>query len=347
MPLLDSKGLGRLRRVANPRDVWTSESGDFTPWLAENLDVLGDALGTSLTPISTEVQVGEFRLDIKAEDGDGRVVVIENQLERSDHSHLGQCLVYASGLDAATVVWVAPQIRDDFRRALEWLNERTDVGVRFFGVELSVVQIGEGGPRAPVFDVVARPNDWQKSVKGSADASGTAGAITSVNAQRQQFFIEVLQAVSSQEPNVRIPTPGRDNWLDFASGPFGRWSLAVGRDGQLRTECALQTGNPGVTKALFDELYGDRQVIAAAIPAELSWERLDNTKQCRIAAYRQLDLDDQSERSAALSWAVATFLAMYRALNARVRSRASELKRQALVADDASIAAAHDAGAME
>ena len=95
---LDSKNLGRLRRVANARDVWTSESADFTPWLADNIDVLADELGMSLTVTGTEVLVGEFRLDIRAEDQDGRLVVIENQLERTDHSHLGQCLVYASGL---------------------------------------------------------------------------------------------------------------------------------------------------------------------------------------------------------------------------------------------------------
>ncbi len=120
---VDSKGLGRLRRVANARDVWTSEAGDFTPWLAENLDVLADELGMSLTLQATEVPVGEFRLDIEAQTPDGRVVIIENQLERTDHGHLGQLLVYASGLEAAAVVWVAPRFRDDHRRTLDWLNE--------------------------------------------------------------------------------------------------------------------------------------------------------------------------------------------------------------------------------
>src|SRR3954451_12373014 len=116
---LDSKGLSRLRRVANPRDVWSSESGDFTPWLAENIDVLADELGMTLRVRSTEVPVGKFRLDILAEDDEGRTVIVENQLERTDHSHLGQCLVYASGLEASTVVWIAPTFRDDFRRALD------------------------------------------------------------------------------------------------------------------------------------------------------------------------------------------------------------------------------------
>ena len=104
---LDSKGLGRLRRVANPRDVWISESGDFTPWLADNLDVLAEELGLSLTLVAMEVPVGEFRLDIQAQTADGQLVIIENQLERTDHGHLGQLMVYASGLEAAAVVWVA------------------------------------------------------------------------------------------------------------------------------------------------------------------------------------------------------------------------------------------------
>lgn len=147
---LDGKGLGRLRHVANARGVWLSESGDFTPWLFENLDVLADELGMTLTPIAMEVPVGEFRLDIQAQTPDGRIVIVENQLERTDHGHLGQLLVYASGLEASAVVWVAPRFRDDHRRTLDWLNERTDTGVDFFGVEVSVVQIGDSGPRAPM-----------------------------------------------------------------------------------------------------------------------------------------------------------------------------------------------------
>ncbi len=194
---LDSNGLGRLRRVANARDVWSSESGDFTPWLADNLDVLADELGMPLTLKATEVPVGEFRLDIQAETLDDRVVIIENQLEKTNHGHLGQLLVYASGLEAVAVVWVAAQFRDDHRRTLDWLNERTDTGVDFFGVEVGVVQIGETGPRAPVFEVVARPNDWQKAVKevGGIRGGGSGPAISPLNATRQDLYAEVLTAV--------------------------------------------------------------------------------------------------------------------------------------------------------
>lgn len=146
---LDSKNLGRLTRVADPREVWPSEASDFTPWLAQNIDVLADALDMTLTLVDTEVNVGQFKLDIQAQDDNGRVVIIENQLEKTDHSHLGQCLVYAASLEASTVIWISRQFRDDFRRAFDWLNERTDRGIQFFGVEVGVVQIGEAG-RGPL-----------------------------------------------------------------------------------------------------------------------------------------------------------------------------------------------------
>ena len=180
---LDSKNLGRLKRVADPRDVWVSESGDFTPWLAENIDVLADELGMTLTVTATEVFVGQLRLDIQAMDENGRMVIIENQLERTDHSHLGQCLVYAAGLNASTVVWISRQFRDEFRQTFDWLNEWTDSELHFFGVELGVVQIGDTGPRAPVFDVVSRPNDWQNGVKQSA--TPTTLAVSPLNEARQ------------------------------------------------------------------------------------------------------------------------------------------------------------------
>lgn len=193
-------------------------------------------------------------------------LVIENQLERTDHGHLGQCLVYASGLDASTVIWVAPTFRDDFRRAFDWLNERTDLGVNFYGVEVGIVQIGDSGPRAPVFEVVARPNNWQKTVKNAAGLSPTSaeGPTSALNAKRQDFFAEVLTALAARQPAVRVPARSRQNWLSFASGPFGYWAVSVIVDGRLRVEAYLDMGDTTLNKQLFDELYADRQ----------RWERL-------------------------------------------------------------------------
>ncbi len=343
---LDSKHLGRLRRVATPRDVWVSESGDFTPWLAENIDVLADALGMALTVTGTEVLVGEFRLDIRAEDGDGRVVVIENQLERTDHSHLGQCLLYASGLDASTVIWVAPQFRDDFRRAFDWLNERTDLGVNFFGVEVSVVQIGDG-PRAPVFEVVSRPNDWQKTVKGAGAGSGGGSptGISVLNARRQDLFADVLAELIAKQPAIRMPARNNGNWLSFASGPFGSWSMAVTSQGQLKVEAYLDSGTGDRNERLFAQMAAEKKVWEQSVGTELSWEELDGRRACRIAACHTLDIDDDVSRGEAKNWAVLTLGAMYGAMNSELRSRAAAIRKAALAAQDAALAAAHDAGA--
>ena len=324
---LDSKNLGRLRRVANPRDVWTSESSDFTPWLAENIDVLADELGMTLTVVGTEVQVGEFRLDIRAEDSDGHAVVIENQLDRTDHSHLGQCLVYAAGLEASTVIWVAPTFRDEFRRTLDWLNERTDSVVNFFGVEVGVVQIGEGGPRAPVFKVIARPNGWQKEVKSST--SGAEVAVSALNASRQELFAAILTDFIVAQPSVRMPTRGAKSWITFASGPFGSWGLSVVGDGRLRVEAYIDTGDETLSKALFDEFFAEASMWEAKVGFPLDWERLQGKRACRIATYCELSIDDNTSREQARAWAADRIDRMFCVLNSELRERGKRIKAAA------------------
>jgi len=327
---LDEKGLGRLRRVADPRDVWLSESTDFTPWLAENLDVLAEAMRMSLTLTGREVPVGNFRLDIRAETQDGRVVVIENQLEPTDHGHLGQLLLYASGLESAVVVWVARQFREEFRRALDWLNERTDTGVDFFGVEVSVVEIGTGGPRAPVFDVVARPNNWQKIVKEGPPGSGPTRTANPLNAARQDFFVEILSDVTAQRPAIRVPSPGKLSWLNYASGPFGNWVVFVAADGRLKVDAYIDTGIREVNENLFDELAADSENWAQRIGLPLAWQRLDGKRACRISVSHEiLDLTDPDARTAARTWATHAVVAMYDALDTTLRRRARELRAAA------------------
>ncbi|UZG57435.1 DUF4268 domain-containing protein [Rhodococcus opacus] len=320
MDELDSKNLGRLRRIADTRSVWTSESGDFTPWLTENIDVLADALGTTLTVVDTEVRIGDFRLDIHAKDGDDRSVVIENQLERTDHGHLGQCLVYASGLDASTVIWVAPKFREEFRSALDWLNEHTDSNLGFFGVEVGIVRIGNGPP-APVFDIVSRPNDWQKTVKTAGNAA-EARAASPVNAARQALFADILTAANTRQPAISVPTPKKGNWIAFASGAFGNWSINIPTDGRLRVEAYIDTNNHALNNALFDEFAANATAWHDQCGFELSWERLDDRRASRIAAYKPVDLDDPADRDATLRWGVDTLVAMYNTLNTPLRAAA-------------------------
>src|SRR5208282_3544871 len=168
---MTDRQLGRLERI-ELRDIWISEATDFTPWLArpENLEVLGSTLGIDLELEAQEKVIGPFRADILCKDiGSDHWVLIENQLERTDHLHLGQLLTYAAGLQAVTIVWIAAKFTDEHRATLDWLNQITGNKFRFFGLEVELWRIGTS-PAAPRFNIISKPNDWSQSVKMAADA---------------------------------------------------------------------------------------------------------------------------------------------------------------------------------
>ena len=159
----ESVGFGTLTD-ASLRTAWQHEAQDFTPWLAENLERLSDAIGVRLELEATEARVGEFAGDILAEGPEGQSVLIENQLEGSDHTHLGQIMTYLAGLDARLVVWIAKDFTEPHLSAIQWLNRHTEEEFAFFAVKLRVVRIGDS-PLAPVFEVVAKPNKWERQVR--------------------------------------------------------------------------------------------------------------------------------------------------------------------------------------
>jgi Domain of unknown function (DUF4268) len=153
--------LGRLERL-DLRSFWGEQLPDLTPWFLQNIDLLSETLGIDITPLEREINIDTGAFNVLGADALGRPIVIDNRLEATDHSQLGQLIVEASGLEAVVVIWVAPHFRDEFRRGLEWLNERTDQQVDFFGVEIGLVRIGRSLP-APVLDVVVQPRNWRKA----------------------------------------------------------------------------------------------------------------------------------------------------------------------------------------
>jgi Domain of unknown function (DUF4268) len=167
---MERLGLGRLERL-DLRSFWGEQLPDLTPWFVQNVDLLGQTLGIDITPMQRELQVEEGAFNVLGTDALGRPIVIENRLEEADHNHLGQLIAHASTLESAVIVWVSPRFDQDSRRTLDWLNDRTDSKVDFFGVELGLVRIGRSLP-APVLDVVVQPRNWRKASRRSGSPGG-------------------------------------------------------------------------------------------------------------------------------------------------------------------------------
>ena len=276
--------LGSIQNV-DPRTVWPNEAGDFTPWLAEHAGLLGEALGMDIEIEQREASVGAFSLDLLGREvGSDRVVIVENQLERTDHNHLGQLLAYAGGLDARIIVWVSPEVRDEHRDAIHWLNEQTTEAVAFFAVELEVWKIGESRP-APRFNVVARPSGFQRSV-----ASGAAAAPTDLRLAYYEFFSDLLGRVRSVHQGFTNKSPDSvrySSWMDFPVGRTG-FSLRCSfyQQQRFRVEIYIDTGDHNRNKAAYDRLQNDREAISSSLGETLTWERLDNARASRVFAHR-------------------------------------------------------------
>jgi hypothetical protein len=182
--------LGLLETV-DLRQAWAHEAQSFTPWLAENLSRLSSALGIPLELEGQEVSVGSFSADLLARNPqDGSLVLIENQLEQTDHNHLGQILTYLAGLEAQVIVWIASDFRDPHLSAIHWLNDHTVDPLAFFAVQVKAVRIGDS-PIAPLFEVVAKPNGWDRKLQ--QQVASQAGELSSLGQFRLAFWNHLLE----------------------------------------------------------------------------------------------------------------------------------------------------------
>lgn len=300
---MSDAGLGRLVRV-QPREVWPNEAAHFTPWLAEadNVALLGEALGLELEVEAVERAVGPFRADILCKDaGTDHWVLIENQLEASDHRHLGQILTYASGLDAFTIVWIATRFTDEHRATLDWLNEITDAAVRFFALEVELWRIGGSVP-APKFNVVCRPNDWTRSVKrGAADVEGQDPE--GHKAARMQLWTalnDVLNRSGGPIRGSRKPNTSSSLGYPIGRSEFRLYGLVSRPQDAIRAELYIRGE---MAKGHFDQLYADRRHFETTFGSKLIWYRFDDGQHCRIAYERPgASLADEATIREAAEW---------------------------------------------
>lgn len=304
--------LGRLEGV-DVRTIWEHEAHDFTPWLLEHEDHLAETLGIDLELHQSEHPVGGLSLDLIGRDlTHDAVLIVENQLAKTDHSHLGQILTYAAGTDASSIVWIATSFREEHRQAVDWLNEQTRENVRFFGIELQAVRIGTSLP-APLFNLVAQPNDWQKQVRSAARSESTGSRA----ALYQAFWTKYLERLSVEHPDwSRARAPSHQNWMAFPSPIKGtRINPSFAQGKRLRHEIYIDTGDEGRNDAMFEDLFRQSELFEAEYGRTLEWEALPGARACRIADYRgEGDVVFEDKHDEFVTWFLDAGVRLRRAL---------------------------------
>lgn len=293
--------LSKISKV-DLRDCWQNEASDFTPWLAseENIALLADALGMNELEVKAqEEHVGPFRADILCVDpGTDKLVLIENQLEKTDHNHLGQILTYAAGLDAVSIIWIAEHFTEEHRAAIDWLNRITDKEFNFFGVEIELIKIGDS-PAAPIFNVIAKPNGWSKDVRSSQTSSEGRSEGKKFNYEYWVSFNEYM----SNNPSKLFRT---------RSASYSHWmTIAIGH-GAIHIDLLLNKREQKATiqlylwddaeKKYFDALLQHKEEAEKHLGEKLNWRRLDGKKASSIDLVKNFNLNDPAERDEIFAW---------------------------------------------
>ena len=283
-------GIGKLSEV-DVRELWKHEQYDFSKWLAkpENIEYMNEILGLTLIDINREVYVGPYRCDIVAKDEtSGITVIIENQLEATNHEHLGKIITYASGLDAKVMVWIVKEAKEEHRAAIEWLNNNTGSEVNLFLLEIHAYKIGESDP-APKFEIIEKPNDFVK--RGNNKATNN-GEMDKSQSERLTFWEQFNQVLINRGKPFNVRKATTDHWYDVAVGSSDAHIAIdlVNKDGMIVVEMYVSDN-----KELFDKLYDKKDAIENALGSELEWARLDGKKASRIKySIPGLNFDDHS-----------------------------------------------------
>ncbi len=299
--------LGKLEEIEDLRAIWPHEALDFTPWLSqdENIALLADAVGLDITVDETESSVGDFHVDLLAsETGTDKKIIIENQLEDTNHDHLGKLITYASGKSADVIIWVVKHAREEHKAAIEWLNNHTDERIGFFLCEIKLYRIGNSEP-AVKFEVLEKPNNWTKEVKKSETASST-------QQQRYDYWV-AFQNYAFQKPvfskNFRRRKPTMKHWMDFTVGSSACY-LAVAQV-QKRNELTVELSIKE-DKFLYHTLLENKTAIEADAGLSFDWRELPARKASRIVIGKKVSFDDRAQWNDQFDWIIDVMIKMKR-----------------------------------
>jgi hypothetical protein len=285
--------VGKLKKV-DLREIWEHEAYDFTSWLFENCDVLSDQIGLSLTAIEKEKSVGPFFVDIFAEDSNGRKVIIENQLTKTDHDHLGKVLTYLSNLDTKIAIWISTDPRPEHVAAINYLNEVVPEDTKFYLLKVQAFQIGDSEP-APHFTIEAGPSIVRKA------GGDVKKELAQIDEKRYVFFDQLL-LICNQKTSLfsSISPVGYQNWINAGAGKSGVLWTFVGVKQSSRVEFFLCSPSSDVNRQRFEYLFAKKDEIEGNFGESLIWDFKDHRKQQYIRSQCPLGGFDNEDNWASI-----------------------------------------------
>ena len=297
--------LGKLEKVPL-REVWKHEALNFTTWLAqdENLKLLSNEIGIDISLIQTEASVGKFSVDILAEEENtNRKIVIENQLESTDHDHLGKIITYASGFDAEIIIWIVKDVRDEHKQAIDWLNENTNEKINFFAINIELWRIGNS-PLAPKFNIISKPNNWAKALKKSS-SSISSNNTTDLKMLQLEFWTNLNEYIKNQNINLNTRTPRPQHWYDLTLGVGSKahLSLVVHNREQY---CSVGVYIPNL-KDLYYSLEQNKDKIENETNLKFEWMELPEKQASRIRIKKfDFNLENTDKWNDYFKWMIQT-----------------------------------------
>ena len=311
--MLEETELGAFESI-ELRSVFPDEAQYFTPWLLKNLSHLQETLNMDLEPEGREIQVGAFKADIVCQNtADGSWVVIENQLEETDHAHLGKVLTYAAGLDARTVIWIAKRFKDEHRAALDWQNKIAEDDIHFFGIEVELWRIGDSLP-APRFNIVCQPNDWSREVTDTATQH-----LTESQLQYQKYWTHLRDALERAESAVLFSTPSKYSYQSFGIGhsDFQIRAWQSRKNKQIYIQLMMLEED---AKAHFHLLKEQQQDIEAEFGESLKWLEMPNNKGSSVYLYQEnVDPTDEADWQNQHEWMISKLERFYKVFQQRIK----------------------------
>lgn len=301
--------LGNLEKVEDLRVIWKHEAADFTPWLADedNINILGDTIGIEISEVMTEAPVGGFSADIIAkESGTDRIIVIENQLEDSNHDHLGKIITYASGREASIIIWIVKNAREEHKKAIEWLNNNMDENIDLFLIQIELWKIDNSVP-APRFNVLEQPNTWAKELKKISYEMSDSMIL---KLEYWTAFSEIVFKDTEFSRLFNRRKPSTDHWYSVSAGnsEFHFSFLLNTVRNIIAVECYISNN-----KDLYRQFYFNKEKIESVIGAPLDWRELPNKKASRILIEKAADLNDKNDWGNQFNWLQETGIKFHKA----------------------------------